>query len=85
MASPPAYAPVLSSEATSMLIGLSRSKQQKMIDLLFRLAEHPSQPGDYSTRSEGRDIQHLRLGDFRVSFWADHAVRELRVIDLAKF
>jgi len=85
MANPSAYEPVLSSRATSTLIGLSKAKQKKIISLLFRLAEHPNQPGDYSTRGEhDRDLQRLRLADFRISFWADHAVRELRVVDLAR-
>ena len=55
-----------------------------MITSLLQLAEHPIQSGDYFTREEnGRDVQHLQLGDFLVSFWADDAGRELRVVDIA--
>ena len=80
MAKAAAYEPVLSAKASSALVGLSRPKQRKIIELLFRLAQHPGQLGDYSTRDDrDRDIQHLRLGDRLVSFWADHAVAELRI------
>ncbi|MBI2510401.1 MAG: hypothetical protein HYV96_00350 [Opitutae bacterium] len=83
MPKPTSYDPVLSSKASSFLIGLSRSKQRQVLRLLFQLSEFPSQLGDYSTReTDGREIQHLMVGDWHISFWADHAVRELRITEL---
>jgi hypothetical protein len=80
-----AYEPVLSSRAASFLIGLSKARQRTVITLMFHLAEHPTQLGDYSTREEGgRDIQHLMVGDWHFSFWPDHPVRELRITDIAE-
>ncbi len=80
-----AYEPVLSSKAAAFLVGVSRSKQKQVLLLLFQLAEHPSQLGDYATREEGgRHIQHLMAGDWFFSFWADHAVRELRITEIAE-
>ncbi len=79
------YEPVLSSKASSFLIGLSKKKQKRVIDLVFQLAEYPSQLGDYATREDGgREIQHLMVGDWHFSFWADHAVRELRVTEITE-
>ena len=83
MPSPSGYEPVLSGRASSSLVGLSRPKQKQVLRLLFQLAEHPGQLGDYATREEdGREIQHLMVGDWHFSFWADHAVRELRVTEI---
>lgn len=83
MPSPSGYEPVLSGRASSFLIGLSRPKQKQVLRLLFQLAEYPGQVGDYATREEdGREIQHLLVGDWHFSFWADHAVRELRVTEI---
>jgi hypothetical protein len=80
-----AYEPVLSSRAASFLIGLSKAKQRKVITLIFQVAEHPTQLGDYSTHEEGgRDIQHLVVADWHFSFWPDHPVRELRITDIAE-
>ena len=80
-----AYDPVLSSKASSFLVRISKTKQRKIIELIFQISDHPTQLGDYSTRDHvGRDIQHLLLGDWQFSFWADHAVRELRVTDIAE-
>ena len=86
MPNPSGYEPVLSGKASSFLVGLSRSKQKQVLRLLFQLAEHPGQLGDYAMREEdGREIQHLMVGDWHFSFWADHAVRELRVTEIDEF
>lgn len=83
MPKPSGYEPVLSSKASSKLVGLSKPKQKQILRLLFQLAEHPSQLGDYATREDGdREIQHLMIGDWHFSFWADHAVRELRITEI---
>ncbi len=83
MPNPSGYEPVLSGKASSSLVSLPRRKQKRVLRLLFQLAEHPGQLGDYSTRDEdGREIQHLMVGDWHFSFWADHAVRELRVTEI---
>lgn len=79
------YEPVLSGKASSALAGFSRAKQKKVVRLLFQLAEYPGQLGDYATRdADGRHIQHLVVGDWHFSFWADHAVRELRITEIAE-
>jgi len=83
MPNPAGYEPVLSGKASSSLVGLSRPKQKLVLRLLFQLAKHPGQLGDYATREEDRrEIQHLMVGDWHFSFWADHAVRELRVTEI---
>ena len=80
-----AYEPVLSGKASSFLVGVSKAKQRKIIALIFQISDHPGQLGDYSTRDDiGRDVQHLLLGDWQFSFWADQAVRELRVTEIAE-
>ena len=80
-----AYEPVLSGKASSFLVGVSKAKQRKIIALIFQISDHPGQLGDYSTRDDiGRDVQHLLLGDWQFSFWADRAVRELRVTEIAE-
>ena len=83
MPNPSGYEPVLSGRASSSLVGLSKPKQKQVLRLLLQLSEHPGQLGDHATREEdGREIQHLMLGDWHFSFWADHAVRELRVTEI---
>ena len=83
MAKLEAYEPVLSGKASSYFLTLPKRKQRRLFDLLYRLAAYPSQPGDYDSVDEvGRKVQHLRAGALVVSFWADDAVRELRITDI---
>jgi hypothetical protein len=80
-----AYEPVVSGQASSFIVGLSKAKQRRIIALIFQLSDHPLQLGDYATREEnGREIQHLLLGDWHFSFWPDHGARELRFTEIAE-
>lgn len=77
------YEPVLSSNSAAFLVAISKARQRKLIDLLYQLAENPSQIGDYSEPDEtGREVQFMLVRDPLIAFWADHAVRELRIVDI---
>jgi hypothetical protein len=77
------YEPVLSSKAAAFLVSLSKVRQRKLIGLLYQLAESPSQIGDYfETDETGREVQFILIRDQLIAFWADHAVRELRIVDI---
>jgi len=85
MGSFPHYEPVLSSKATDFLIRLRRSKQETLVGLLQKLADNPKQLGDYSVKDNtGRDIQFMLVGDYVIGFWADHAVKEFRIVNIEK-
>ena len=80
MPNPSGYEPVLSGKASSSLVGLSRPKQKQVLRLLFQLAEHPGQLGDYATREEDgrdwdRDIERDAVAG-RLDALADEALRE---------
>lgn len=78
-----AYEPVLSSKATAFFLGRSRSRQRRLILLLEKLADNPHQVGDYSEPDQsGRAIQFILVGDFVIGFWADHPVKEFRIVDI---
>lgn len=83
MANRHSYEPVLSHKATALLISLPKARQRKLIGLLYQLSENPSQIGDYSEPDEtGREVQFIFVRDLLIAFWADHAVRELRIVDI---
>jgi hypothetical protein len=77
------YEPVLSSKASAFLVATSKARQRKLISLLYQLADNPSQIGDYSEPdATGREVQFIFVRDLLIAFWADHAVRELRIVDI---
>ena len=47
---------------------------------LERLAQDPFQRGDYDERDEaGRSIQIKIVSKYALTYWADHAVKEVKV------
>lgn len=85
MPSRQAYDPVLGGKAAAFLTGLSKTKQRKVIHLIFQLADHPAQIGDYmTTDGTGRPLQNILVGEWHFTFCADHATRELRITDIAE-
>lgn len=83
MAERHALDPVLTSKAADFLIGFSKARQRKLIGLLYQLADSPSQIGDFSEPDDtGREVQFILVRDLLIAFWADHAVRELRIVDI---
>jgi hypothetical protein len=77
------YEPVLSSKAAAFLVSLSKVRQRKLIGLLYQLAESTSQIGDYIEPDHtGREVQFILIRDQLIAFWADHAVGELRIVDI---
>ena len=83
--SKPTYDPVLSGAVTTFLVALSRPKQRRVITLIEKLAEHPQQLGDYTSVDDaGRVVQHVLVGEWHMSYWADHAERELRITEIVE-
>ena len=81
----PHYEPVLSSQATAFLVAQTRQQQQRLVMLLHQLANNPFQPGDYSVPDDtGREVNFLLVGEYLIGFWADHAVKEFRIVEINK-
>ena len=60
----------------------SRARTEIM-RFLESLSSDPFQKGDYQDRTpEGRDVQVKVIGFHALLYWADHPVREVRVVDL---
>jgi hypothetical protein len=79
------YEPVLSAKAWEFLSSLSRRRQQRLGKLIYQLAGQHWILGDYrTTDSTGRFLEHLRLEGFRITYWADGPVNELRILDITE-
>ncbi len=67
-------------------IGKLRSQARTgIMRFLESLASDPFQKGDYQDRTpEGRDVQVKVIGCHALIFWADHPVREVKIVDIIK-
>lgn len=78
-----AYALVAPLSLYDTLRGLRRSHRRLIEDFLHRLARQPSLQGDFEAPSEDGRIHQIKIvGDWLVSYWVDHPVREIRVTSL---
>jgi len=78
-----AYELVLSEAAAMTLATASRPAQRKLAVILDEVKAAPFRPGDLQERdAQGRVNEVLVVGDWLVTYWPDHAVRELRVVRL---
>jgi hypothetical protein len=77
------YALVLHEEAARRLAGASRAEQRRLGMILEGLKTTPFRKGDLQERDgRGRDNEILVDGDWLVTFWVDHPVREIRIVRL---
>ena len=52
----------------------------RILDFIDSLADIPHQVGDYEEPDkDGRPVQIKIIGAYALTFWADHAVKEVRV------
>ncbi len=77
------YRVFIAAEVIATLRPQRKREQQLITRLLEELARDPFRPGDYTEQDDiGRPIQVVIVGRSAVCFWADHAVKEIKVVDL---
>jgi len=71
-------------EAAAMtLAAVSRSQQRRLGVILDGLKTVPFRSGDFQQRDAAGRLHEVALIDnWLVTYWSDHAVRELRIVSL---
>lgn len=73
----------LSAEASHALLGSERRLRRKMEQVLVQLSTTPFGPPDFQERSPaGRTYDVRCFDEVIVTYWVDHAVKEVRIIRL---
>ena len=77
------YRVFIAAEVIATLRTYRRREQQAITRLFDELAQDPFRPGDYAEQDEiGRPMQVVITGSSAVCFWTDHAVKEVKIVDL---
>jgi len=81
------YKAVYSEEAVRQIVDLRPAgKRRHVLDQIERLAENPSTQGDFEViDSQRRTNQIVVFSGIAITFWSDHAVKELRVVAVTSF
>jgi hypothetical protein len=77
------YSVFVESHIAELFPQLKVKERNQILRLLNKLRTHPFLEGDYVERDDiGRLMQVVIVGRNAIVFWADHAVKEVKVIDL---
>lgn len=80
-----AYTCSFASEAVSVVVGQSKRKQGKILDLAAGIAASPQSISDCrTTDAKGRIVEHLLIDEFLFSYWIDHASSEVQIIEIIR-
>ena len=78
-----AYSVFVESGVAESLLRLKAKDRERLLRVFKQLRTNPFVDGDYVERDDiGRLIQVLLVGRHAVVFWADHAVKEVKILDL---
>ena len=81
----PAYSYALGDEAVHAFTSLPPRQREKLLRELDRLARFPAQKGDYQEAGASGRIYEVKLsGDLLITGWADHAVKEVRIVRIER-
>jgi hypothetical protein len=62
---------------------LSGRKRDKVMRFVRELADDPFRRGDYQDKdSAGHELQVKIVGGEAITYWADHAVKEIKIINI---
>lgn len=77
------YEVFLRTEAIEALGALPLTARRRISMFIDSLASAPTSVGDYSLKDKsGRIIEIKVIGTHAITFWADHAVREIKITDI---
>jgi hypothetical protein len=77
------YRPLYSDLAAEFILSLPKRRQRKLLDACNQLSKNPFFPSDYTVSdSDGRPIEHIAVEGFLISYWVDHAVGKVMVIEV---
>jgi hypothetical protein len=77
------YEVYLRTEAFEFLRHRHSDERNRLLKLFHQLGRDPYRQGDFSERDlSGGEVQILIFQRCAIAYWADHAVKELKVIDV---
>jgi mRNA-degrading endonuclease RelE of RelBE toxin-antitoxin system len=78
------YEVFLRSEAVQSMRSIPNTARRRISALIDSLSADPALNGDYQISDRtGRSIEIKILQSYAITFWVDHAAREIKVIDIS--
>jgi hypothetical protein len=82
----PRYAYSLHERAARAIIAADDSETAELLGLFEALAREPGRRGTENVIDEsGRTNEVIYSANFRVVYWPDHAIKEVRIMDVRRY
>jgi len=82
----PRYACAVRERAVMAILAADDDERRELLDLCEALARNPGRPGTEHVIDEtGRTNEVTYTAHFRVVHWADHTVKEIRIMDVRRY
>jgi hypothetical protein len=82
----PRYAYSWRERAALAILAADEDERRQLLDLCEALSRSPGQLGTEQVIDEtGRTNEVTYTAHFRVTYWTDHAVKEVRIMDVRRF
>ncbi|MGE9296901.1 MAG: hypothetical protein ACQKBV_11495 [Puniceicoccales bacterium] len=78
------YQLYLNFEVAKLIKPIRGQVKRDILHYLDFLKAHPFSHGDFRRRKEARDVEVKVIGNYSIYFFTDHAVKEVKVIDVQK-
>lgn len=79
------YTAVIHFQVAEQLLDVAGLQRSRLLAFLDSLERDPWQTGDYSEPDADDRINQIRIvGRWAVTYWPDHAIREIRVVRLER-
>ena len=83
MADPGNYRPSFSDLAAEFILSLSLRRQRAVMTRCYELARYPFLECDYRLiDADGRMIEHLLIDGMVFSYWVDHSLKLVMIIEI---
>ncbi len=80
-----AYGYALGDESVHAFTSLPARRREKLLRAFDNLARFPNQEGDYrEAGSSGRIYEVILSGDLLLTWWVDHAEKEVRIVRIER-
>jgi hypothetical protein len=76
------YPYVIDQSAFQAILACAPKERRLLLDAFSRLAEAPFQEPDMKDLVEGREVLIRFIGPFAITYWLDHAVKEIRIVQI---
>lgn len=74
----------LSLDVLDLIKGIKGKRKSEVIQFLHQVRVGPFLKGEFQKLKDGRTLEIKVLGKYSIYYWADHPVKEIKIVEIVK-